>query len=258
MHSFPGTFLLVAAIEVTASAAVLTAVLSSAPSDRRRDRLAVATLLGAWFWGVVALGATSALDAQHGAGVIGLGLAVALPLGALGYFVIGRSSPRPLDAVPLPMLIAVNGLRVLGMNFLLLHAARELPAPFAPLAGWGDILIGLTALPLSWRVARAVAAGSPSLGAWSLPGGWLRAWNALGVLDLVTALALGATSSPGPLRLFAGPPSSAIMTTLPWIIIPCFLVPIFLALHMAIFLRLRGLAENRAIRAAAWRAPGYR
>jgi hypothetical protein len=38
--------------------------------------------------------------------------------------------------------------------------------------------------------------------------------------------------------MFMDPPGTAIMTTLPWIIIPCFLVPIFEALHIAIFYRL--------------------
>ena len=52
---------------------------------------------------------------------------------------------------------------------------------------------------------------------------WL--WNILGILDLVSAIALGATSSPGPIQLFHVTPNSSLMTTLPWIIIPCFLVP---------------------------------
>ena len=62
------------------------------------------------------------------------------------------------------------------------------------------------------------------------------------MLDLVTAIALGATSSPGPIRLFFEPPGSAIMTTLPWILIPCFLVPALAFFHLVTFYR---LAQDR-------------
>lgn len=111
---------------------------------------------------------------------------------------------------------------------MLLYAAKRLPAPFAPVAGWGDIFVGLTAGPVAWIAAR--------------DGGRARslvfAWNVVGFLDLATAIALGATSSPGPIRMFMDPPGTPLMTTLPWIIIPCFLVPSFEALHVAIFYRL--------------------
>ena len=55
----------------------------------------------------------------------------------------------------------------------------------------------------------------------------------------VAAVALGATSAPGPLQVFHGTPSSGIMATLPWILIPCFLVPALAFLHLCTFYRLR-------------------
>jgi Na+/pantothenate symporter len=79
----------------------------------------------------------------------------------------------------------------------------------------------------------------------------------LGVADLVTAVTLGATSSPGPLQLFHNGPSAAIMANLPWVLIPCFLVPLFLVVHLCIFYRLQTLAPReqsehvRAVRMAA-------
>jgi len=144
------------------------------------------------------------------------------------------SSRRPLSAIPLPALIAVHGLRVLGVSFLLLHSMQRLPAPFAPVAGWGDIFVGATAGPVAWMAARAGGRAR----------GLVLAWNAVGLLDLVAAVGLGATSSPGPLRLFMEPPGSPIMTTLPWIVIPCFLVPSLAALHIAIFRRLSRAASG--------------
>ena len=80
-------------------------------------------------------------------------------------------------------------------------------------------------------------------------------WSAIGVADLVAAVAFGALSAPGPLQVFVGPPTSAIMTTLPWLIIPGFLVPILFFIHIVIFARL--FAKSPASEPAyMWRGAG--
>ncbi|PYL63918.1 MAG: hypothetical protein DMF25_08940 [Verrucomicrobia bacterium] len=60
----------------------------------------------------------------------------------------------------------------------------------------------------------------------------------IGIADLLVAVGLGAMSSPGPARLIFAEPSSAIMTTLPWLLIPGFLVPLLITVHIAVFIRL--------------------
>jgi hypothetical protein len=112
-------------------------------------------------------------------------------------------------------------------------AHGRLPAPFAPAAGWGDIAVGLTALPVAWLV-RHRAAG------WR---GALLAWNVVGLLDLATAVTLAVLSSPGPLRLIHTAADASLMSTLPWLIIPGFLVPLLAVTHIAIFHRLRAHAD---------------
>ena len=147
-----------------------------------------------------------------------------------------------MTATPLPALIAVHAIRLLGIMFLVLYAKGRLPAPFAPSAGWGDVFIGATALPLAWAVTRFGAAMRPLVFLWST----------VGVADLVAAVTLGALSAPGPLQLFVGPPDSSPMTSLPWLIIPGFLVPILFFIHIVIFTRL--LARSPASGPAyAWR-----
>jgi hypothetical protein len=133
-------------------------------------------------------------------------------------------------------LIGVHALRVLGILFVLLYAAKRLPAPFAPVAGWGDVAIGVTAIPLALLSRDEGRA----------PKGLIYAWNVLGLTDLVVAVALGTTSAPGPLQIFQGGPNSAIMTSLPWLIIPGFLVPLLAFVHLSIFYRLRVSAESAA------------
>jgi hypothetical protein len=65
------------------------------------------------------------------------------------------------------------------------------------------------------------------------------AWNVLGIADLIDAVGLGVISSPGSLHLIAEAPGSAIVATLPWLLIPAFIVPLLAATHLAIFHRLR-------------------
>lgn len=216
-------------IGLTVSASLVIGFLAYSMAETPRGRLIVASALAAWFVLVLAIGAGGALDPTRGFGVPALGLTVALPVAALvGAFFASGSIRTAMLATPLPALVAVNTIRVLGVIFVLLYARGELPAPFAPSAGWGDIFIGVTALPLAWAVMRFGPRVRPLA----------FAWNVVGIADLVNAIALGALSAPGPLQAFVGPPTSAIMTTLPWLIIPGFLVPSLMFIHVVIFHRL--------------------
>ena len=133
-------------------------------------------------------------------------------------------------SVPLFALIGVNGVRVAGVFFLILHAQGRLAAPFSTSAGWGDIIAGAIAIPL---VALMTWKGTA-------PRWLLGSWNALGILDLITAIALGALSAPGtPFQVFTEAPGTKAMGTLPWVMIPAILVPLFLLTHLAIAVRLR-------------------
>jgi hypothetical protein len=224
-------FDLVSTAELTASAAIFVFFLSSMLSSAVRRRALVAAAFAGWFILVLFAGATGALSATAGIGAPGLGLAVVIPVLVLGGFVLGTARGRDLvGRTPLAALVGVHSVRVLGISFVLLYLAKRLPAPFALAAGWGDVAVGVLAIPLALWLTRDAGA---------VPRGLVRLWNALGVMDLVIAVGLGTTSSPGPLQLFHGEPSSAIMTTVPWILIPCFLVPSMLFTHLCTFYRLR-------------------
>jgi len=222
-------FDLISALEVAICATIVAAVLTYSLSKRVEGRIRAAIILAAWFAIVVILGATQALDPEH-IGAPGLGAAAALPIVALSIaFLAVRSTREAMLATPLAALVAVNALRVvLGASFVLLYLNGRLSAPLAPAAGWGDIFVGVTAGPLAFIIHRYGARAN----ALAL------VWNAIGFVDLIVAAGLGVASSPGPLQVFVAPPGSAIMIALPWIIITCFLVPSYQALHIAIFYRL--------------------
>ena len=220
---------LIGSVELTASAAIMIAALSIGFGSTAAARTRIAAWLTAWFVVVVILAATRALYYEGGLGAPGLGIAVALPIAVLCIVVARTQALREeFHRVPLWLLVGVHVVRLLGISFIILYTAGRLPAPFASAAGWGDIFVGATALPVAWFAYRQPTNVRSMI--------WI--WNVIGIADLINAVGLGVISSPGPQRLIFVEPSSAIMTTLPWLLIPGFLVPLLFAVHIGIFIRL--------------------
>ena len=220
---------LLAAIGLTACAAVAISALAIGLGQSVTARVRLAVVFCAWFLLVTVLAATDALHYQHGVGILGLGAAVVLPIAIL--FITGLRSAaaqQALLAIPLWLLIGVNSIRVLGVYFVILHAGGRLPAPFAPTAGWGDIIVGLTAGPLAWFAFRRMSTGTPgNLDLECLWAGRLdrrdRAWS-----DLVArALAIDLRRT----RNVSNDNPSLVAD-------PGFLVPLLAWTHLVIFYRL--------------------
>ena len=86
-----------------------------------------------------------------------------------------------------------------------------------------DILVGLTALPVAWlcEVRRA----------WP---GWVAVvWNVAGIAILANVVIRALLSAPTPFQMIHTEPPTTIITTLPYIWLPGFLVPLALSLHVA-------------------------
>ncbi len=94
---------------------------------------------------------------------------------------------------------------------------------FADRAAWGDIATAIlaTALVVTW---------APITPARRL---LYHAWNAFGFLDLVVAVGTATA-----VTLTGATPGVERVLTLPFSIVPTFLVPLFLANHVFIFRRL--------------------
>lgn len=181
----------------------------------------VATVLGVWFVGALAVGA-SGLFYGVPTPVIGAtnGLLVSLTL--LAVFII-----RPLRAwvreVPLQWLVLFHAVRFVGIAFLVLHARGTIPGAFAVTAGWGDIAVAVTALIVAHR-ALPIAHRTH----W-----WVvLLWNVFGLLDIVFVLQNGIGLG------LADPAQMIWITAFPWSLIPTFIVPLVLVTHVLIFVRL--------------------
>jgi hypothetical protein len=219
---------------------VLVALAVQRASVRHGTRNAVATAAGLALWLALVTGLA-------GAGLL-LGVptrppriapAVALPILAGGLALLVSGAARAFVArVPQPWLVGIQGLRVLGVIFLVAWRRGVLPAHFALPAGLGDIAIGLAALLLARRLAPRLTL----------------AFNVLGLLDLALAVSLGALTARSAAQVFFTTPSTDAMARLPLATIPTFGVPLFVLLHLASLVALR--SERRVAPAGAPLAAG--
>jgi hypothetical protein len=126
------------------------------------------------------------------------------------------------------ILIAVQTWRVVGIAFLWGMALGIVEPAFAIPAGVGDVLIGVTAIPLAIFLLKGYS--------WSKYA--VVVWSVLGIADLVNAITLGAIINP----VF----STSIFSTFPWILFPTVAVPLGVALHGVILYRLRNWVPIQA------------
>lgn len=197
--------------------------------DRARAMRAASVILIGW---LLAAAGLAWLEAYRGSAdrwpTIQYGIAIPI---LVGLALIARSPivGRIIDAVPQSWLVGVQLYRALGVIFLILYAAGELPGLFAWPAGVGDIAIGLSAPLVALFYARNPEAGAGAVS-------W---WNVAGIADLVVAVATGFLTAPSPLQLFAFDRPNELVTVFPLVLVPVFLVPLSIVLHAASLAKLQ-------------------
>jgi hypothetical protein len=203
-----------------------------AAADRARTVRTAAVILLGWLVAAAALGA---LGVYHSNGVPTIQYGILVPI-LIGALMISRSDTvrRVIAAVPQSWLVGIQLYRALGVIFLILYATGKLPGQFALPAGVGDIGIGLLAPVVGLGYARA-----PQTTA-----GLVAAWNAFGIFDLIVAVGTGFLTAPSLLVSTAVQPTSELMTVLPMVLIPVYLVPLSIVLHLASLAKLH--RESRA------------
>ena len=165
-----------------------------------------------------------------------LPIAIFVPV-AVGLVLLTRSTlvASLLDAMPVSWLIGLQLYRILGGIFLVNWAHGSLPGAFALPAGIGDTAVGLLALPAALWASSGSATGRRVA----------VAWNLLGLADFAVAIAMGITTSPGPLQLFALDHPNVQVGTYPTVMVPAFGVPSSIILHGLSLWQLRRRAGRR-------------
>ena len=216
-------------------------LLSPPAPPARSSALPLAAVLSVWFLSVLGGGLSGWFVSAPTQPPLAILLAVSLPplVFALLYQTSGRFAAFTLN-LDLKLITSLQSFRVIGAMFLVLYAFRLLPGLFAFPAGLGDLAVGLAAPFLALRIARGAA-------------GWQRQtywFNVLGLLDFAVAIGTGVLTSDTSLGVFADHtlPARANLAAFPLSLVPTFLVPFYIILHVISLLQ---LAQRRPKRPQA-------
>jgi len=193
----------------------------------RASKVTLAAVVGIWIGLAAAAAGAGWLTTWRPIPVVGL--FVAVPLLAAALATTSRAARESMLSIPMPVLVSLNVVRVLGVLFLMLAGEGRLTGPFPYSAASGDIITGILAVGVLWLLKDGAVRHRTAIAA----------WNLFGAADLVLAIIFGITSAEGsPLQLFPAP-GSEVMQHAPWSFIPTVLVPIWLILHAIIAAQLR-------------------
>jgi hypothetical protein len=191
-------------------------------------------VLLAWFLFSL-IGGISGFFVTTTAPPVALGLAVILPIVLFLFFYVKQGKLYGmLQKLDLRFIVLPQVGRILGLLFIVDYFRGLLPPEFAWPAGLGDFAIGVTA-PLIAYLLRSNYAHKREV---------FVIWNVLGIVDLVDAVTLGILHSQSSFGIFAGDPNTALLSVFPRNLVPTFLVPIFIILHIVALYRSK---EIRAV-----------
>lgn len=127
-----------------------------------------------------------------------------------------------LDAMPATWLVALQTYRAFGSWAIAAALRGAIPAVFGLPAGIGDLLTGMLAVLAAIAVAGGTARGRKAA----------IAWNVVGLVDFVIAIALGLITSPGRFQLIVPSVPSIGVGAYPDVLTPAFVVPSSILLHV--------------------------
>ena len=196
--------------------------------ERRQVVWTAAGLLAAWFLAALLLSWFGFYQPASGPPTLQYGLLLPIVAGIALYWLWPKFKSA-VAAIPQEWMAGLQTYRTLGLIFLVLYAGGFLPGVFAWPAGAGDAMVGVLAPAVAIAYARKSRNSAR----------WLRAWNLLGIGDLTVAITTGFLSSPSPLQMFAFDLPNRLITAFPLALIPVFIVPLSLLLHLASLDKLR-------------------
>jgi hypothetical protein len=198
-------------------------------------RSAVFAVLALWLGVVSFLGAQGVFVGSPDSPPLAMFFGLAIPLAVFLAAYFGWSAFRTFVlSADLRIVAAIEAWRWGGMGFLSLYAHGILPGLFAFPAGLGDMAIGVTA---PWIVLRLIRQPSFATSRRFV------IWNILGILDLAVAVSLGVICSG---FFFHGlNVTTGAMAQLPLVLIPEYMVPLFIMLHFTALFQARESARSR-------------
>ena len=216
-------------------------VASELKDNHSSVRSIVSVALALWFGAVFLMGAQGEFVGRAGSPPLPIFLGFAIPLVAFFAAYFGWSAFRAFVlGSDLRLVTAIQAWRWGGLGFLSLYAHGVLPGLFAFPAGLGDMAIGVTA---PWILLGLIRDSS------FVTSNRYLIWNILGITDLVVAVSLGAISS-GVIPRLTGNVTTGVMAQLPLVLIPAYMVPLFIMLHFTALFQARRFARSGKSRPA--------
>lgn len=215
-----------------------------ASNERAAAVRAASVIVLGWFALSVALALAGFHSASPGQ-VPTIQYGIFIPI-IIGGVLIWRSPRlgRIIGAIPQHWLVGVQLYRALGVIFLILYATGKIPGFFAWPAGLGDVLTGFLAPAVAIAYSRAPR----------LNGDLVAAWNLFGIGDLAVAVAAGFLTSPSALQVFSFDLPNELISEFPLALIPVFVVPASVLLHLASLKKLRSDTARAKTESASARA----
>jgi hypothetical protein len=138
-----------------------------------------------------------------------------------------------------------SGLPSGGRDLSDLYASNLLPGMFAVPAGAGDVAVGLLALAIGIDIS----------GRQQIRSRTVLLWNLFRIADLIVALATGFLISPSTFQRFSFDHPNELISVFPLVLIPTFLVPLAIVLHIISLVQLgRATAQTDSGREHAMQA----
>lgn len=183
-------------------------------------------------WGVIiaSLAKNGAFQAKGELPPVNILFAAVIPPGIFLFAYRFVAAVRAwVSGLDLALITGLQGWRVVGAAFVFAWGYGQLPAGFAAPAGIGDILVGLMAPFVAMKVARQ----TPD---------WQKASRMLiiaGMADFTVAFTMGIALRDRGVADAVASQHTGLLAEFPLTMIPSFLVPAFIILHLIVLLRLR-------------------
>ena len=187
-------------------------------------------VLLAWFVLALASSALGWLESVNS----GILLVAGLVLPGMGFFILharSRAFRERVLRLNLRHLTLLEAFRLFGGSYILVR--DDLPRAFALTAGISDIAVALSALTVAFVCVSD--SGRPKRGLWT--------WHLLGLLGIVASVTSGTLTAPPPVGILATSPTSQAFSSFPLSLIPAFLGPMVILIHLVVL----ATARKRAL-----------
>ena len=201
--------------------------------------LLLPTILLIWFSLIVVLSLNQIFVPELGAPPVNLLITGVTSLSAFifAYLRLPKFRDYVLN-IDMRLLIMLHSWRTLGLGFILLYYVGELPALFSFFAGFGDAIVAIAAVFITYTMFTNKNGVAKKI---------IQRWNNFGLLDFVVAVSLGVLSRTDAILFQSNGVSSDVLSQFPYVLVPAFIVQLFTLTHIIIYLQLKNKYQRENI-----------